>query len=85
MIGLIVAIIMLIFKVELNSVLLAFIGLQLFTISEVNVSRWRQENAKRRAVGKAMEDLAKGLREAMHEHGRRNEKGSDRDQDGDGE
>lgn len=77
MIGLIVAIIMLICKVKLDTVLLAFIGFQLFALSEVSVSKWRQESAKRRAMSKAMEDIAKGFKEAM-----RHENGSGRVEDG---
>jgi hypothetical protein len=61
MLGIIVASIMLAFRVPLNSALLAFIGFQLFDVS-LNLSYFRVKD-KRRA--KAMSDMIAGFAEGF--------------------
>lgn len=82
MLGIIVASIMLAFRVPLNSALFAFIGFQLFDIS-LNLSYFRVKD-KRRA--KAMNDMFSGFMEGIgkeSKHGRRDEKPRGRSEDGD--
>lgn len=82
MLGIIVASIMLAFRVPLNSALFAFIGFQLFDIS-LNLSYFRVKD-KRRA--KAMSDMFNGFMEGIgkeSKHGRRDEKPRRRGEDGD--
>lgn len=82
MLGIIVASIMLAFRLPLNSALLAFIGFQLFDVS-LNLSYFRMKD-KRRA--KAMNDMFAGFMEGIGKesrHGRRDEKPRGRGEDGD--
>ena len=83
MIGLIVATVMLLFGIKLETALLAFIGFQLMVIAEIDIRKWKIENIKRKAMSAAFEDFAKGLKEGLHGTG--NEKDSGRDTDGNGD
>lgn len=86
MLGIIVASIMLAFKVPLDSALLAFIGFQLFDIS-LNLSYFRVKD-KRRA--KAVSGMVNGFMRALEDfgkeskHGRSDEEPRGRGEDGDG-
>ena len=82
MLGIIVAIIMAFFRMDVTSIALFFIGFQLFDIS-LNLSYFRVKD-KRRA--KAMSDMFSGFMEGIgkeSKHGRRDEKPRGRSEDGD--
>ena len=82
MLGIIVASIMLAFRIPLNSALFAFIGFQLFDIS-LNLSYFRVKD-KRRA--RAMNDMFNGFMEGIgkeSKHGRRDDEPRGRSEDGD--
>lgn len=80
MIGLIVAIVLMFLEVDLQNVLLAFIGFELFGIS-YHLNYFRVADLKKQnSFACFVEGLRKGLQD-----GRRNEKDSDRDKDRDGE
>lgn len=80
MIGIVVALIMILFRVDLTTSLLAFIGFELFGIS-YNLSYFRMvDRQKRHYMGDFMEGLRKGLADA-----RRNEANRRRSESGNGE
>lgn len=83
MLGIIVASIMLAFRLPLNSALLAFIGFQLFDVS-LNLSYFRVKDKRRT---RAMNNMVAGFMEGIGKesnHGRRDEKPRGRCEDGDG-
>jgi len=83
MLGLIAAIIMLFFKVKTTTVLLTFIGFQLFTLAEIERIRFARDNKARRMLSQAVVKMSEGFKEGFN--GKRNETDSNRDQDSDGE
>lgn len=85
MLGIIVASIMLAFRVPLDSALLAFIGFQLFDIS-LNLSYFRVKDKRRaKAVSGMVNGFMRGLEDFGKEskHGRRDEEHCGRGEDGD--
>lgn len=80
MIGIVVATMMLLFRVQLSDALLALIGFELFGIS-LNLSYFRMvDKQKRHYLGDFTEGLRKGLSDA-----RRNEANRRRSESGNGE
>ena len=83
MLGLIAAVILMICKVDRETVLLVFIGFQLFTLAEIERIRFARDNKARRMLSQAVVKMSEGFKEGFH--GKRNETDCNRDQDGDGE
>lgn len=83
MLGLIASVILLICKVDRETVLLVFIGFQLFTLAEIERIRFARDNKARRMLSQAVVKMSEGFKEGFH--GERNETDRNRDQDGDGE
>ena len=67
MLGLIVAIVMLFFGVNTDTVLLAFIAMQVFVRTEIEVARRREERAAKRHLASVFGDFEKGFKRAINE------------------
>lgn len=80
MIGIVVATIMILCRVKLDSALLAFIGFELFGISFHLNYFHREDERHRNSLRSFLEGMRKGLADA-----RRNAEDNKRDKDGNGE
>lgn len=67
MLGLVVALVMLFFGVNTDTVLLAFIGLQLFVRTEIEVAKFHEAREAKKSMASAFAQLEKGFRKAINE------------------